>query len=145
MRGYFGIGAIGMKNSENYGTLFRSAFSLGAKFIFLIGCRFKRQVSDTTCSHKHIPLFTYTTFEEFYQNLPYNCKLIGIEKIQEATPLHVFKHPERACYLLGPEDGSIPKYVIDKCHDLVVLNGRYCLNVAVAGSIVMHDRSRRSK
>ncbi len=34
--GYFGIGIIHGKNSENLGTLWRSASILGASFIFTI-------------------------------------------------------------------------------------------------------------
>ncbi len=51
-----------------------------------------------------------------------------------------FKHPERCVYLLGAEDIGLSKDAIDKCHKLVQLPGDYCMNVAVAGSIMMYDR-----
>ena len=55
-KGYYGIGVMNMKTSENYGTLYRTAQILNADFIFIIGARFKMQASDTMNSSKHIPL-----------------------------------------------------------------------------------------
>ena len=92
-KGYFGIGCLNMKTAENYGTLFRTAQILGADFIFLIGSRFKRQASDTMKSWKHLPLFEYKDFKDFNNHRPYDCPLIGIELLENATPLSEFKHP----------------------------------------------------
>jgi len=140
-RGYFGIGCVGMKTSMNYGTLFRSANHMGADFIFLIGCRFKAQASDTVKTHRRLPLFVYDTPEDFMSSgIPHGCQLIGIELTDRAVPLQEFKHPERAIYLLGPEDGSIRGDLLDKCVRVVEIPSNDCLNVSVAGSIVMYDR-----
>jgi tRNA (guanosine-2'-O-)-methyltransferase len=43
MRGYYGIGIENVKTAENVGTLWRSAYILGASFIFTIGKRYKKQ------------------------------------------------------------------------------------------------------
>ena len=139
-KGYFGIGCINMKNKENYGTLFRSALIFGADFIFLIGRKFKQMPSDTLKSHKHIPLFEYETFDDFYKNLPHGCKLIGIEKADNSVAIKDFKHPKQACYLLGAENSGTPKEVISKYDNTVELPGEQFLNVSVAGSIVMFHR-----
>ena len=48
--GYFGIGICGGKTSENLGTLWRSAWQLGASYCFVIGSRFKKMVRH--CSSK---------------------------------------------------------------------------------------------
>lgn len=139
-KGYFGIGCMNMKNSLNYGTLFRTAQIFNADFIFLIGCRFKGQASDTMKSWKHVPTFVYTDFNDFNQHRPHDCKLIGIELVENATPLKEFKHPKQACYLLGAEDNGLTNEAITKCQELVVLPGERSLNVSVAGSIVLYDR-----
>lgn len=139
-RGYFGIGCLNMKSSMNYGSLFRTAQVFGADFIFLIGARFKIQATDTMKSWKHMPLFEYKDFRDFNDHRPYDCQLIGIELMNGATPLSEFKHPERACYLLGAEDNGLTKEAIQKTQELIVLPGDHSLNVAVAGSIVMYDR-----
>lgn len=140
MRGFFGIGIQNTKTEMNVGTLWRSASILGASFIFTIGKRYKRQASDTMESWKHIPLYHYITLEDFYKSLPYDCQLIGVELDNKSVPVSHFKHPERCVYLLGAEDNGLTKEAINKCHKLIQLPGNYCMNVAVAGSIVMYDR-----
>ena len=139
-RGFFGIGILNTKTEQNIGTLWRSASIMGASFIFTIGKRYKKQASDTMHSWRHIPLYNYETFEEFYKAIPYDCQLIGIELDDKSVPITEFKHPERCVYLLGAEDIGLSKDAIDKCHKLVQLPGDYCMNVAVAGSIMMYDR-----
>jgi tRNA (guanosine-2'-O-)-methyltransferase len=139
-RGYFGIGIENSKNKINYGTLFRSAKILGANFIFTVGKRFEIQTSDTIKSHRHMPLFEYDSFNDFYKNIPYNCKLIGIEMLTKAKTLKKYIHPERAIYLLGHESLGLSKQAIEKCHDFIKLPGEFSLNVSVAGSIIIYDR-----
>jgi tRNA G18 (ribose-2'-O)-methylase SpoU len=139
-RGYFGIGILNVKTTANIGTLWRSANILGASFIFVIGNRYKRQASDTMQTWRHIPLYHYDNFEEFYKSMPYDCQLIGIELNENSIPVSEFKHPERCVYLLGAEDSGLTNEAINKCHKLVQLPGEYCLNVSVAGSIVLFDR-----
>ncbi|MEN6462791.1 MAG: RNA methyltransferase [Syntrophomonas sp.] len=129
-----------MKNELNYGTLFRTANIYGADFLFLIGKRFKRQSSDTLRSERHIPLFEYQNFDDFNNHRPWGCPLIGVEMCQNATPLSQFKHPQRACYLLGAEDNGLTREAIERCQYLIILPGEHSLNVSVAGSIVMYDR-----
>ena len=138
--GYFGIGCLNMKTSMNYGTLFRTAQIMGADFIFLIGSRFKRQASDTMKSWRHLPLFEYDSFADFQKHRPYDCKLVGIELMESATPIGEFKHPKQACYLLGAEDNGLTKEAIEACQEIIYLPGERSLNVSVAGSIVLYDR-----
>ena len=138
--GYFGIGCIGMKTSENYGTLFRTAQIMGADFIFLIGARFKRQSSDTMKSWKHVPLFEYETFADFNKHRPYACMLVGIELTENSIPIKDYTHPKQACYLLGAEDYGLTNEAIKACQEIIILPGERSLNVAVAGSIVLFDR-----
>jgi tRNA G18 (ribose-2'-O)-methylase SpoU len=139
-RGFFGVGIEHTKTNQNIGTLWRSAHILGASFIFTIGHRYKKQASDTTKAWRTIPLYTYDTFDDFYESLPYDCQLVGIEIDQRADSIKNFAHPERCVYLLGAEDHGLTKKAIEKCHKIVVLPGDYCMNVSVSGSIVMSDR-----
>lgn len=139
-KGYFGIGCINMKTTMNYGTLFRTAQVFGADFIFLIGCRFKPQATDTMKSWKHIPTFVYKDFNDFNTHRPHDCKLIGIEMVKGAKPIKEFVHPKQACYLLGAEDNGLTKEAIEHCQEIIFLPGERSLNVSVAGSIVLFDR-----
>lgn len=138
--GYFAIGVYKHKTEHNIGTLWRSAYVLGAAYLFTIGKRYKKQTSDVTKSWARIPLFYHETFEDLLENIPYDCRLVGVELDDKATPLHEFQHPKRAIYLLGSEDFGLPQEVRDKCHYLIKLPGNSSLNVGVTGGIVMHDR-----
>jgi tRNA G18 (ribose-2'-O)-methylase SpoU len=138
--GYFGIGIFKGKTIENLGTLWRSADLFGAKFIFTIGGRYKKQSSDTSLAYRNIPLYNYETFEEFYKTMPYNCLLVGIEMDKNSESIQTFTHPQRCIYLLGSEDYGLSNEALSKCHQLVQLPGRFSFNVAVAGSLVMFDR-----
>lgn len=141
--GYFGIGVMGLKYDDNYGTLLRTAQVFGADFIFLIGKRYQKQYSDSMNSWKHIPLFEYKDFDDFYQHLPYKSKLIAVEITANSQPIHSYKHPKSACYLLGSEDYGLPKEALEKCDEIVFLPGEKSLNVSVAGSIVLFDRLQK--
>lgn len=143
MRDYFAIGIEQNKFEVNLGTLWRSAYNLGASFIFTIGKRYQHQHSDTTQSWRHIPLYSYRDVQDFRDHIPYGCPVVGIEIADEAEYLESFKHPARAIYLLGPEDGSLSRKAVEACHHLVRIDSKNCVNVAVAGSIVMYDRNQK--
>lgn len=142
-RGYFGIGIYHTKTKVNIGTLWRSAHNFGAIFIFTIGKRYKQQSSDTTKATRHIPLFHYLDFDDFKKHTPYNCPLIAIEQDESSRDLTNFTHFSNSIYLLGAEDGGIPKEILNKCQSVIHIDTPRCLNVAVAGSIVMFDRQNK--
>ncbi len=137
---FFAIGIYKPKTEHNIGSLWRTAYILGAQYIFLIDKRYERQATDVLCTWSRIPLFQFKTFEEFYNAIPYNSRLVGVELDDKAEILEKFEHPRRGIYLLGAEDGGLPNVVRDKCHQLVKLPGSYSMNVAVTGSIVLYDR-----
>jgi len=90
-------------------------------------------------------MYQFETVEDLKSHLPFSCPIVGIELDDRAKPLSKFTHPERACYLLGAEDHGLPANVLEACHHLVQIDGlRMCLNVAVAGSMVLYDRVSRS-
>lgn len=139
-RGYFEIGIFHGKTPANVGTLWRSAYQMGAAGIFTIGRRYPKQASDTVQAYRHIPLRDYASFDDFLAAMPYDCPLVGVE--MGGKSLGKFTHPERAVYLLGAEDHGLPQDVIARCHRLVSLPSirTNSYNVSVAGSLVMYDR-----
>ncbi len=137
-RGFCGIGIQHSKTPINIGTLWRSAAILGADFIFTVGRRYTHQSSDTLKAYRHIPLWHFEDLDDL--RVPHDCRLIGVELDDRARPLHTFRHPERAVYLLGAEDHGLSKDAIARCHQLIRLPGQWSMNVAVAGSIVLNDR-----
>lgn len=143
--GYYAIGIFRGKTHHNLGTLWRSAFVLGAQYIFTVENKYKKQSSDVVRAWSRIPLFHYDKFEDLLSNIPYDCRLVGVELDDNAEWLHEFEHPKRAIYLLGSEDCGLPEEVKAKCHKLIKLPGNSSLNVGVTGSIVMHDRVTKVK
>jgi len=144
--GFFGIGILNNVDEINIGTLWRSAYILGATFIFTVDKKYKKQTTDVTNAWQKIPLYHYDSVEELRKNLPYDTQLIGVELDDKALAIEAYQHPHRCVYLLGNEQSGLPRHVLQQCHQLVQLPGDYSLNVAVAGSILMYDRkAKRSK
>ena len=143
-KGFFAIGIERSKTPANVGTLMRSAVCFGASYVFIVGGRYPRQCSDTVKSWQQIPLFEYEDIDDFNEHRPLDVPLIGVELADNARSLETFSHPDRALYLLGPEDGSLSKAAQGYCQSLVRFNSRFCLNVAAAGSVVLYDRTAKA-
>lgn len=140
-RGYFGIGVYLPKCEMNIGTLWRSAYIYGADFIFTIGRRYRSQTSDTLKSFRHIPLWNFSGYEDFKNHIPYNAEIVCVEIDDKSRTLVNYVHPQQAIYLLGAEDNGLPEEIMfGKQKIFIPSKEPRCLNVAVAGSIVMYDR-----
>lgn len=141
-RGYFAIGIVNTKTEANVGTLWRSASLYGAAFVFTVGRRYQRQASDTTATPRHVPLFHFATLQDLVDHLPHSCPLVGVELDEQAVPLTRYGHRERAAYLLGAEDQGLSPAHLLACHDIVQIEtaAPWSMNVAAAGSIVLHHR-----
>ena len=139
-RGYYGLAIYRPKKAVNFGSLLRTAQIFDASFIALIDGRYHRQASDTFGAVHHIPVFEYDCFDNFYRNLPRGCQIIGVEQSERSTQLRAFRHPLSAVYLLGAEDDGLPPAILDRCHELVMLEGEKSMNLAVVGSIIIYHR-----
>ncbi len=137
---FFEIGIYAPIHNENIGTLWRSAYQLGAAGIFVIGKWRRTQASDTAKTRLEIPFRNYLNWEDFLQHRPVGTRLIGIEMGGE--PLANFQHPAQALYILGSEANGLPDYVQKQCDQLINIEALRdaSYNVAVAGSIVMYHR-----
>merc|ERR1712137_803956 len=68
--GWFGIGIFRGKTSANHGTLWRSAYQLGASFVFSVGARYAPKVEDVTDvynSWQKIPFIQYPDWDRFVE------------------------------------------------------------------------------
>ena len=141
-RGYFAIGAERMSKALNLGNLMRSAHGFGASFTFTVGASYQAMEAraDTSKGQWHLPHYNWAKTSELI--LPHGCKLVGIELIDDAIDLPSFRHPLRAAYVLGPEQGSLSEPLLQRCEYVVKIPTRFCINVAMAGAIVMYDRVR---
>ena len=142
-RGYFEIGVFHPLHWENVGTLWRSAYQLGAAGIFTIGNKPRRQPTNLWHADHRIPLRRYETFENFCANRPIGARLIGVEFGGE--PLASFTHPPMAVYLLGSEANGLPERILKKCDAVVEIESVNAMsfNVAASGTLVMYTREIR--
>jgi tRNA G18 (ribose-2'-O)-methylase SpoU len=147
MTGYFGVAVWHPKTEANIGTLWRHASLYGAAFVGTVGRRYVQQASDTTKVDRRIPLIHYADIDDLVRHMPRGCPIIGVELDPRAKLLdESFNHDDRALYLLGAEDHGLPPDVLDRCHRIVQIPSPqpWSMNVAVAGTLVMHDRYAKS-
>jgi len=141
MRGYFAIGVEGSSKPHNLGNLVRSAHAFGASYFFtvapVVDVKSVRQ-TDTSDAFDHLPFYNFETPEAL--QLPRKCALVGIELLEDSIDLPSFRHPVRAAYVLGPERGNLSEAMIARCDYTIKIPMKFCVNVGVAGAIVMYDR-----
>lgn len=65
---------------------------------------------------------------------------VAIELVPGAENLIDFVHPEKALYVFGPEDGSLPSVALRHCHRFVKIPTSHCTNLAAAVYTVLYDR-----
>jgi tRNA(Leu) C34 or U34 (ribose-2'-O)-methylase TrmL len=65
---------------------------------------------------------------------------VAVELRRGAELLPAFEHPERALYVFGPEDGNLTSAVLARCHRVVAIPTRHCVNLAAAVYLVLYDR-----
>jgi len=141
-RGYFGIGAERISKALNLGNLMRSAHDFGASFTFTIGATYAalEARADTSKGSMHLPHYNWAGPAELA--LPAGCRLVGVELLDEAIDLPSFQHPRCAAYVLGPERGALSPELVARCDYVVRIPTDFCINLAMAGAIVMYDRVR---
>ena len=141
MRGYFGIGAEGISKPMNLGALARTAHAFGASFAFTLAAAFDRTEAnraDTSDASDSMPIYDWATLDDM--RLPVGCVLVGIELTPDAVELPSFRHPRSAAYILGPERGSLSPETTARCRHVVKIPTKFCINVSLAGALVMYDR-----
>jgi len=141
MRGYFGIGAEEISKPMNLGALMRTSHAFGASFFFTINANPKVRDaynSDTSRSFDHVPYYPWDSVGDML--LPKGCTLVGIELTDDAVELPRFQHPQAAAYVLGRERGSLSPALLEMCQFVVKIPTKFCINVGLAGALVMYDR-----
>lgn len=141
MRGYFGIGAEGISKAMNVGALMRTAHAFGASFFFTVGAHPKAREAykaDTSRTFDHVPAYAFEGVDDLL--LPKGCALVGVELTEDAVELPRFTHPPAAAYVLGRELGSLSPEMLARCAFVVKIPTKFCLNVGLAGALVMYDR-----
>jgi tRNA G18 (ribose-2'-O)-methylase SpoU len=141
MRGYFAIGAERISKPRNLGALMRTGHAFGASFVFSINAAKDIKAAhsaDTSKSDGQIPFYQWDSIDEM--QLPRGCQLVGVELTDDAVMLPTFRHPPQAAYILGPEKGNLSPAIMERCAHIVKIPTKFCINVSLAGALVMYDR-----
>ena len=139
-RGFAAIGLDGPKDRNNVGSVLRAAHCFGAGMIAIRGTRYKRAATDTTAAYRHTPLILC---EDLHSVVPFDCVPVAVDLVPGAVPLAEYRHPERAFYVFGPEDGTLGARVLTWCRDVVYIPTSECLNLAACVNVVLYDRAAK--
>jgi tRNA(Leu) C34 or U34 (ribose-2'-O)-methylase TrmL len=139
-RGYSAVGLMRPKDNANIGSVLRAAGCYGVSLIAVQGARYNRACTDTQKAYRHIPL---QHVENLRAAIPYDCVPVAVEIVEGATSLFDYRHPERAFYVLGPEDGTLGRDVLDWCRDVVYVPTNFCMNLAATVNVVLYDRAAK--
>jgi tRNA G18 (ribose-2'-O)-methylase SpoU len=141
MRGYFGIGVEGLSKAHNLGALMRTGHAFGASFTFTVAADTRLRAvheTDTSKTSLHVPHYAFDGVDALM--LPRGCRLVGVELTADAIDLPEFRHPTAAAYVLGRELGNLSDAMLARCDHVVKIPTAFCLNVSVAGALIMYDR-----
>jgi tRNA(Leu) C34 or U34 (ribose-2'-O)-methylase TrmL len=141
-RGYFAVHLSNPRDHNNVGCALRACGAFEAAYLSYAGRRYQKHQSDTQKAYRHMPLI-HLGAELGELGIPYDCVPVAVEVVDCAVPLQHYTHPERALYVFGPEDGSIPPEVMRQCRDVVRIPSVFCLNLAAAVNVVLYDRTAK--
>lgn len=137
MTGYSAIGLVNTKIEANVGGVLRACTCYKVSLVIIQGQRYKRLSSDTTAATRQIPLIQTS---DILESIPFDCVPVCVEITEGSRSLFTFQHPKRAIYIFGPEDGSIPKSILEKCQLIVKIPTAYCMNLAATANVILYDR-----
>lgn len=145
-RGYAAIGLYMPKNELNVGGAVRAAQCFGSALVVVNGRRYWSMSTDTTKGHRHIPVLHSTG--DLLEMTPHDCVPVAVELCENSIELPVFAHPQRAFYVFGPEDGSVPNQVLERCKFKVsvpMARDKVCMNLAATVNVVLYDRMLKAR
>lgn len=139
MRGFSAIGLFRPKDKANVGAVMRAAHVYGAAMVAVEGARGSalRHAANTSAAHRHIPTFTP---ENLLDARPFDCQVVVVDLIPGAVAMPDFRHPDRAFYIFGPEDGTIDKRHTNFAQHVVYVPGKHCMNLAATVNVTLYDR-----
>jgi tRNA(Leu) C34 or U34 (ribose-2'-O)-methylase TrmL len=139
-KGYACIGLFNPKSPENVGSVMRASGCYGVHSVFYTGKRYdhaKEFCTDKNRVHLEIPLIGV---EDLKNTVPIDCVPVAVELVEGAKSLVDYKHPPRAFYIFGPEDGSLKKHITDFCRETIYVPTEGCMNLAATVNVILYDR-----
>lgn len=143
-----GFGCVALENPNdqvNVGHALRAALCFRAGMVILSGApedlNVQKLKTDPGKAYRHVPV-VHTT--DLFSVIPEGCVPVAVELTDDATDLSTFVHPERACYIFGPENGSISQETLDRCKLKVKIPTVMSLNLGMTVNIVLYDRAAKA-
>jgi tRNA G18 (ribose-2'-O)-methylase SpoU len=139
----FAIAAWEISKDHNVGTLVRTAHAAAATEIILLGER-EWNVEAARTADLYTEIIQLPADPELFRAhlAARRWNLVAVELADDATNLFDAHYPDRPCFLLGAEIGGVPAELLGDA-ELIVQIPQWglvpCLNLAVAGSIVVYD------
>jgi len=139
------IGLINPKSPENVGSVMRAVGCYQADGVKYTGQRYDRATKLNTDTKSVIQTIPLTGVDSLLDDLPSDMVVVCVELAEGATSLPHFQHPEKAIYIFGPEDGSIPQNMADKADHVVYIPTVGCMNLAASVNVLLYDRLSKSE
>ncbi len=139
------------KYAHNVGAAVRAASCFGAKVVLFTGDRIDVEASKGKGKYR-LPreerMKGYKDVIIVKDDYPFNRFTksvipVAVEVRENAEPLPTFVHPERAIYVFGPEDGSLPQVYLKHCQRFITIPSKHCLNLAAAVYLILYDRIQK--
>lgn len=136
-RGFSVIGLSNPKFSNNIGSVLRACSAFDVSMLAVSGTRYKRSVTDTPKAWKHMP---FLQVDDLHNVIPYDCVPVAVDLVPNAQNIINYKHPERAMYIFGPEDGTLGSNILSWCKDVIYVPTNICMNLAATVHVILYDR-----
>jgi tRNA(Leu) C34 or U34 (ribose-2'-O)-methylase TrmL len=157
-----GILLVDPKYPHNVGGVLRAAAILGAEQVRWTGARVPPVRSHGGPKRTALPReerlkdYQRVDFAWTPESAPdaidaiasaFNYTPVALEVRKNSEALPEFVHPERALYIFGPEDGTLGRGVLSRCHRFVAIPSqiRSPLNLAAAVNVVLYDRLAKER
>lgn len=138
-----GIVLLQPQFDENVGSTLRTCHNWDVSFLVVVSQRkFKHAATNTTKTHRHIPVIVLDNVEALTQVVGFERVIVEI--CENSVTLPHFKHPKRALYIFGPENGSVPRELLVGAEHRVRIPSRHCLNLATAAAVTLYDRRAKA-
>lgn len=139
----FAVAAWEISKEHNVGTLVRTAHAAAAAEVILLGDREWNVAAARTADLYTAVVQLDADVDAFRAHLDRRgWNLVAVELATSSVNLFDAVYPDRPCFLLGAELGGVPQELLDDATAIVQIPqwGLVpCLNLAVAGSIVVYD------
>ncbi|MPW36670.1 RNA methyltransferase [Vibrio sp. B1Z05] len=138
------IGLCNPKSPTNVGAVMRAAGCYQADEVRFTGERFAKAAKYHTDTKDMTTKIALNQMQSMTDDLDDDIKIVCVELAEGATPLPQFNHPQKALYIFGPEDSSIPQSIVDKADEVVYVPTIGCMNLAATVNVLLYDRLAKS-